>query len=44
MGAVGAGVLVLLIVWNFVYFHPLHTGVQIPKDAWQSRMWLDTWI
>ncbi|WP_101258696.1 dolichyl-phosphate-mannose--protein mannosyltransferase [Streptomyces barkulensis] len=44
VGAVGAGVLVLLIVWNFVYFHPLYTGVQIPKDAWQSRMWLDTWI
>ncbi|HZG03907.1 MAG TPA: phospholipid carrier-dependent glycosyltransferase [Streptomyces sp.] len=44
VGAVAAGVLVLLIVWNFIYFYPLYTGIQIPKDAWQARMWLDTWV
>jgi dolichyl-phosphate-mannose-protein mannosyltransferase len=43
-GAVASGVLVLLIIWNFVYFFPLYTGMTIPSDAWRSRMWLDTWI
>jgi dolichyl-phosphate-mannose--protein O-mannosyl transferase len=43
-GAVAAGTLVLLIVWNFVYFFPLYTGETIPYADWHSRMWLDTWI
>ncbi|WP_343239968.1 phospholipid carrier-dependent glycosyltransferase [Streptomyces sp. SID12488] len=43
-GAAGAGVLVLLIAWNFVYFWPLYTGTAIPIDSWRSRMWLDTWV
>nr|WP_240965275.1 phospholipid carrier-dependent glycosyltransferase [Streptomyces zingiberis] len=43
-GAVGAGVLVLLIIWNFVYFFPLFTGQAIPLESWQDRMWLDTWV
>ncbi|MFF7978660.1 dolichyl-phosphate-mannose--protein mannosyltransferase [Streptomyces sp. NPDC007901] len=43
-GAVAAGALVLLIVWNFVYFYPLYTGQTIPYSGWQSRMWLDTWV
>ncbi|MFK0285451.1 dolichyl-phosphate-mannose--protein mannosyltransferase [Streptomyces sp. NPDC090499] len=44
VGASGAGVLVLLIVWNFIYFWPLYTGTAIPIDSWRSRMWLDTWV
>ncbi|AZQ71989.1 MULTISPECIES: dolichyl-phosphate-mannose--protein mannosyltransferase [Streptomyces] len=44
LGAVGAGVLVLLIAWNFVYFFPIYTGQAIPMDAWRNRMWFDTWI
>lgn len=44
IGAVGAGVLVLLIVWNFIYFWPILTGQTIPIDQWQDRMWLDTWV
>ena len=43
-GATGAGVLVLLIAWNFIYFWPLYTGIAIPIDDWRSRMWLDTWV
>lgn len=43
-GAVAAGALVLLIVWNFIYFFPLYTGETIPYADWHSRMWLDTWI
>ncbi|MET7847287.1 phospholipid carrier-dependent glycosyltransferase [Streptomyces avermitilis] len=44
VGAAGAGVLVLLITWNFIYFWPLYTGTAIPIDDWRSRMWLDTWV
>ncbi|MFE1249522.1 dolichyl-phosphate-mannose--protein mannosyltransferase [Streptomyces sp. NPDC058735] len=43
-GATTAGVLVLLIAWNFIYFWPLYTGQAIPIDDWRSRMWLDTWV
>jgi dolichyl-phosphate-mannose--protein O-mannosyl transferase len=44
VGAVSAGVLVLLIAWNFIYFYPLYTGTTIPYGDWRARMWLDTWI
>lgn len=44
VGATGAGVLVLLITWNFIYFWPIYTGQAIPIDQWRSRMWLDTWV
>ncbi|MFE7775677.1 dolichyl-phosphate-mannose--protein mannosyltransferase [Streptomyces sp. NPDC057445] len=44
IGAVGAGVLVLLIIWNFIYFWPVYTGQSIPMDEWRNRMWLDTWV
>ena len=44
VGAMSAGVLVLLIVWNFIYFFPIYTGATIPYPDWRSRMWLDTWI
>ncbi|WP_433547265.1 dolichyl-phosphate-mannose--protein mannosyltransferase [Streptomyces sp. CA-294286] len=44
VGAIGAGVLVLLIVWNFIYFWPLYTGTTLPIADWRHRMWLDTWI
>ncbi|MBL3667589.1 phospholipid carrier-dependent glycosyltransferase [Streptomyces sp. M2CJ-2] len=43
-GATAAGVLVLLIAWNFIYFWPIYTGTSIPIDDWRSRMWLDTWV
>ncbi len=44
VGVVGAGVLVLLIVWNFIYFWPIYTGHPIPVDSWRARMWFDTWV
>ncbi|MFC7930805.1 dolichyl-phosphate-mannose--protein mannosyltransferase [Streptomyces cinereoruber] len=43
-GAVAAGCLVLLIVWNFIYFWPIYTGTPIPLEDWRGRMWLDTWV
>ncbi|MGW4218224.1 dolichyl-phosphate-mannose--protein mannosyltransferase [Streptomyces bacillaris] len=44
LGAIAAGVLVLLIIWNFILFWPLYTGTSIPEDLWRDRMWLDTWV
>ncbi|MGW0120994.1 dolichyl-phosphate-mannose--protein mannosyltransferase [Streptomyces sp. NPDC003327] len=44
IGAVTAGVIVLLIVWNFIYFWPIYTATPIPIDQWRARMWLDTWV
>ncbi|WP_166682908.1 phospholipid carrier-dependent glycosyltransferase [Streptomyces aquilus] len=43
-GAVAAGVIVLLIAWNFIYFFPIYTAQTIPYADWQARMWLDSWI
>ncbi|MEU1017583.1 phospholipid carrier-dependent glycosyltransferase [Streptomyces sp. NPDC005898] len=43
-GAAASGVVVLLILWNFIYFWPIYTGTAIPIDSWRSRMWLDTWV
>ncbi|MFI1212187.1 dolichyl-phosphate-mannose--protein mannosyltransferase [Streptomyces sp. NPDC020802] len=43
-GTVAAGVLVLLVVWNFIWFFPVYTGETIPHASWYSRMWFDTWI
>lgn len=44
IGAIGSGVLVLLIIWNFIYFWPIFTGEAIPLDSWNNRMWLNTWV
>jgi dolichyl-phosphate-mannose--protein O-mannosyl transferase len=44
IGAAASGVLVLMIIWNFIYFWPLYTAEAIPLDAWRARMWLDSWI
>ncbi|WP_413757034.1 dolichyl-phosphate-mannose--protein mannosyltransferase [Streptomyces sp. MMBL 11-3] len=41
---VAVGTIVLLIVWNFVWFLPLYTGQTIPYADWRARMWLDTWV
>src|SRR5690606_14980896 len=43
-GATAAGVLTLLIAWNFIYFWPLSAGQAIPIDDWRARMWLDAWV
>ncbi|MER6104696.1 phospholipid carrier-dependent glycosyltransferase [Streptomyces sp. NPDC001832] len=44
LGVIAVGVLVLLIIWNFIYFWPIYTGTPIPDESWRNRMWLDTWI
>ncbi|MER7772462.1 phospholipid carrier-dependent glycosyltransferase [Kitasatospora sp. NPDC096140] len=44
IGSATAGLLVLLIVWNFLFFYPLFTGQTIPLDDWRRRMWFNSWI
>jgi dolichyl-phosphate-mannose--protein O-mannosyl transferase len=38
------GVVGIVIFSNFIYFLPLFTGDVITYDAWQTRMWLPSWI
>ncbi|MFJ2575420.1 dolichyl-phosphate-mannose--protein mannosyltransferase [Kitasatospora aureofaciens] len=44
IGSASAGLLILLIVWNFLFFFPLYTGQTIPMDEWRQRMWFNSWI
>ncbi|MFE4516860.1 dolichyl-phosphate-mannose--protein mannosyltransferase [Kitasatospora sp. NPDC056783] len=44
IGSTAAGLLILLIVWNFLFFFPLFTGQTIPLEDWRRRMWFTTWI
>ncbi|WP_078859887.1 phospholipid carrier-dependent glycosyltransferase [Streptomyces rubellomurinus] len=44
IGSAAAGLLVLMIVWNFLYFYPLFTGQTIPLDDWRARMWFNSWV
>ncbi|MCL1923741.1 MAG: phospholipid carrier-dependent glycosyltransferase [Propionibacteriaceae bacterium] len=43
-GAMGAGVLIALIVLNFAFLYPVVTGALIPRTHWQWRMWLPGWV
>jgi dolichyl-phosphate-mannose-protein mannosyltransferase len=44
VGGTAAGLLVLLVMWNFLYFLPIYTGQTIPMDDWRARMWFNSWI
>ncbi|MFJ8044483.1 dolichyl-phosphate-mannose--protein mannosyltransferase [Kitasatospora sp. NPDC096147] len=44
IGGTAAGVIVLLVMWNFLYFLPIFTGQTIPMEDWRGRMWFNTWI
>lgn len=44
LAAMLAGAYVILVAVNFAYFYPIYTGWVIPHEAWQSRMWLSTWV
>ncbi|WP_232778445.1 dolichyl-phosphate-mannose--protein mannosyltransferase [Carbonactinospora thermoautotrophica] len=43
-GAITAGLLVLLVVLSFAYFHPLFVGDPLTTSEWNNRMWLRSWI
>ncbi|WP_375000403.1 dolichyl-phosphate-mannose--protein mannosyltransferase [Aeromicrobium sp. CTD01-1L150] len=40
----GAGILLVTTVTLFCWFHPVLTGDLMTREAWESRMWLPTWI
>lgn len=42
--AVVVAVIVVAIVAASVFFYPIWTGAVQPKDAWQLRMWFQSWI
>ncbi len=45
LGVLMAGSYVLLVALNFAYFYPIFTGLEIPMDSWQARVWLgDRWV
>ncbi|GAA1144551.1 phospholipid carrier-dependent glycosyltransferase [Kitasatospora gansuensis] len=44
IGGTAAGLLVLLVMWNFLYFLPIYTGQTIPMEDWRARMWFNSWI
>jgi len=33
-----------IIFFNFIYFLPIFTGLEIPYSSWLNRMWLPSWI
>lgn len=44
-GALICGAFVAIVVLCFAYFWPIYTGVPIPYEEWQARMWLGSrWI
>ncbi|WP_374203242.1 dolichyl-phosphate-mannose--protein mannosyltransferase [Streptomyces sp. ST2-7A] len=44
VGIAVCGIVVLVVVWNFVFFYPVYADVPLPMDGWRARMWLPTWI
>ena len=43
-GAITIVVLVAAVVLTAWWLYPVWTGVQLPYDQWQQRMWLPTWV
>jgi len=38
------GILLVLTVVISVFFYPVWTAIQLPKDEWLLRMWFRNWI
>ena len=43
-GAIAVGAFVVLVVLAAWWFYPVWTGILLPYDQWQLRMWMPTWI
>lgn len=43
-GAIAAGGIVLVAIMACWFFLPVWTGIAIPHDFWQLRMWFPTWV
>jgi dolichyl-phosphate-mannose--protein O-mannosyl transferase len=35
---------VSLVFGAFVFFYPVNTGMYLPFELWQLRMWLPSWV
>lgn len=44
VAVMGIGLFVLAALAVSAYFLPLWTGVPMPHDQWQNRMWFQSWI
>ncbi len=44
LGIAAVVAIVTTIVLVSAFFYPVWTGMQIPRDQWQLRMWLPSWI
>lgn len=44
IGATVAGAYVLVVLANVAYLYPILVDRVIPYEAWQERMWFDSWI
>ena len=42
-GAVLVVAYVMLVVWNFLFFLPMYTGMPMSTMDWISRIWLPSW-
>jgi dolichyl-phosphate-mannose--protein O-mannosyl transferase len=38
------GILLVVAVGISVFFYPVWTAIQLPKDEWLLRMWFRNWI
>jgi dolichyl-phosphate-mannose--protein O-mannosyl transferase len=38
------GILLIAAIGISVFFYPVWTGIQLPKDEWLLRMWFRNWI
>ncbi|MBI4941209.1 MAG: phospholipid carrier-dependent glycosyltransferase [Actinobacteria bacterium] len=43
-GTLAAGSVVVLAALAFAWFYPIYAAPIIPKNDWQDRMWLPSWI
>ena len=43
-GAIGAGVITVIILLTFMYFYPIYSAKTITNEQWQGRMWWPSWI
>jgi dolichyl-phosphate-mannose--protein O-mannosyl transferase len=34
----------LVVIGVSIYFYPIWTAIQLPKDDWLLRMWFRSWI
>jgi dolichyl-phosphate-mannose-protein mannosyltransferase len=44
VGTVLAGVFVMAVAVNFIYFYPILTDHLLSNSSWHDRMWITTWI